>query len=166
MIDAANQRESYQKWRLLMRNIKKTKQTPHQRHQREARERKSRRDTEKGAKEIGKKSIFFLWAQPGRQKIKSRISHLINFVRLSKRRMALAPWRTGSEKALKLHHQQSVVRVARGVARGNWCWWHWWRRCRPLCVCVCSPVCCHHHLVLCRTVIKEVKNLDPKSAGK
>lgn len=35
-----------------------------------------------------------------------------------------------------------------------------------VCVCVCSPVCCHHHLVLCRTVIKEVKNLDPKNAGK
>lgn len=32
-------------------------------------------------------------------------------------------------------------------------------------VVVCSPVCCHHHLVLCRSVIKEVKNLDPKKRG-
>lgn len=54
-------------------------------------ERERAGEREKGAKEIGKKSIYFLWAQPGRQKIKSRISHLINFVRLSKRRMALAP---------------------------------------------------------------------------
>lgn len=52
-------------------------------------------------------------------------------------------------------------RVARGVARGTDA-----DGIDDVVVAVCSPVCCHHHLVLCRTVIKEVKNLDPKSAGK
>lgn len=107
MIDAANQRESYQKWR-LMRNIKKTKQTPHQRHQREAGEKSGKLSRKK----IGKKRhLLFVGTgiETGRQKIKSRISHLINFVRLSKRRMALPLANGGSgEKALKLHHQAAA----------------------------------------------------------
>lgn len=142
-----------------MRNIKKTKQTPHQRHQRQAREREKGRGR-RGQKKLARKSIFFLWAQPGRQKIKSRISHLINFVRLSKRRMALPRWRRGSEKALKLHHQE------RGLVWGEWQGATDADGIDDVVVAVCSPVCCHHHLVLCRTVIKEVKNLDPINAAK
>lgn len=68
----------------------KTKQTPHQKHQRQHTFRLNslwkRERTKKKGKKLARKSIFLC----STQKIKSSISHLINFVRLSNRRMAPA----------------------------------------------------------------------------
>jgi len=58
-------------------------------------------DRREKRKKLARKGIFLRRTK----KIKSRISHLINFVRLSKNEEWSQLHLRGSEKALKLHHQ-------------------------------------------------------------
>lgn len=76
------------------------------------------------------------------------------------------PWHADEGEAKKLLN--CIIKKERGWGRGRGEWQGATDAdgIDDVVVAVCFPVCCHHHLVLCHTVIKEVKNLDPKNVGK